>query len=156
MGRLVAVAALGGSVATHPFVRKVLGGGGIGNAGWNEKVVKKVVGRVMDDDRLEDRVWNSELREVELWENERWSASGSGDVDGGGSGSGGWGKTYLRGGAERSAWTRGRDGWSGVLEDGNGDVRSVFSVIPSTFRISFLSTLRRQFLLIPLQPGPGK
>jgi hypothetical protein len=30
----------------------------------------------MDDDRLEDRHWNTEMREVELWENERWSPTG--------------------------------------------------------------------------------
>jgi len=78
---------------------------------------------------------------VELWENERWSASGNGDVDGGGSGGGRKGKTYLRGGAERSSWTRGIDGWNGVLDDGRGDVGSVFCYTfhiripsPSTFQ----------------------
>jgi hypothetical protein len=69
--------------------------------------------RVVDDSNLDDRHWSAEVREVELWENERWSVDG------------GWGKTHLKSG-ERSAWTRGRDGWSGVKEDGSGDVRSVF------------------------------
>jgi hypothetical protein len=31
-----------------------------------------VVRRVMDDDRLSDECWNSEMREVQLWENERF------------------------------------------------------------------------------------
>ncbi|KAH9065284.1 integral peroxisomal membrane peroxin-domain-containing protein [Lactarius vividus] len=52
--------------------------------------------RLIDNDGLKDRHWQSELREVELFENERW----------------------------RVAWTRGRDGWSGVTADGGGDVSS--------------------------------
>ena len=31
-----------------------------------------VVRRMMDDDRLSDECWNSEMREVQLWENERF------------------------------------------------------------------------------------
>jgi len=31
-----------------------------------------VVWRVIDDDRLSDECWNSEIREVQLWENERF------------------------------------------------------------------------------------
>jgi hypothetical protein len=31
-----------------------------------------VVRRVIDDDRLSDECWNSEMREVQLWENERF------------------------------------------------------------------------------------
>lgn len=70
--------------------------------------------RVIDDDKLKDRHWQSELREVELFENERW-------LPGEGAG---WGKASLKTG-ERVAWTRGRDGWSDVTADGSGDVRSV-------------------------------
>ena len=70
--------------------------------------------RLVDDDRLKDRHWHGELREVELFENERW-APGEGI---------GWNKANLKSG-ERVAWTRGRDGWSGVTADGSGDVRSV-------------------------------
>jgi hypothetical protein len=33
---------------------------------------KTFLQRVMDDDRLKDSCWNSEKREVELWENERF------------------------------------------------------------------------------------
>jgi hypothetical protein len=45
---------------------------------------------------------------------------------------------------ERGAWTRGRDGWSGVGEDGSGEVRSVFF----SFSFLFLSFL----IFSPLPP----
>lgn len=64
-----------------------------------------------DDANLRDEVWAGELRTVELWENERWTAES------------GWSKTALKG-SERKAWTRGRDGWSGIGE--GGQVRSVY------------------------------
>jgi hypothetical protein len=67
---------------------------------------------LVDDDRLKDRHCQSELREVELFENERW-APGEGV---------GWNKANLKTG-ERVAWTRGRDGWSAVTADGGSDVR---------------------------------
>jgi hypothetical protein len=58
------------------------------------------------------------------------TGGGGRNVDGeggtGSAGGGGWGKGYLKGLAERSAWTRRKDGWSGVGEDGSGEVRSVF------------------------------
>ena len=108
--------------------------------------------RVLDDDKLEDKHWRAELRQVEVFENERWDpssreASGSaassasglggssfigpqspGTHDNTSAGGGkpyrtGWGKSNLKSG-ERKAWTRGRDGWSGIAE--GGDVRSVF------------------------------
>jgi len=137
---------------------------------WSSKSIRAFAARIMDDDRLEDRHWNTEMREVELWENERWNSTGSSNPtspttststntdttntsisdssatingimgsgcnaggEGGGAGAdagGGWGKSYLRGSAERSAWTRGRDGWSAVGEDGSGEVRSVFHSLP--------------------------
>ncbi|KIK43400.1 hypothetical protein CY34DRAFT_81842 [Suillus luteus UH-Slu-Lm8-n1] len=107
--------------------------------------------RWIDDDRLDDKHWGAEMREVELWENERWApgpslssssstqdeldAMGSGfDVgDGSGSvlllgaGAGTWSKTNLRS-ADRAPWTRARDGWSGV----GGEVSSnlTFSLTP--------------------------
>lgn len=34
-----------------------------------------IIQRVLDDDRLTDECWNSEMREVELWENERLGGS---------------------------------------------------------------------------------
>ena len=100
--------------------------------------------RILDDDKLEDKLLGVELRQVEVFENERWnphSRDASGSISGLGSasflgspplsahdntsagGRSGWGKPNLKSG-ERKAWTRGRDGWSGVAE--GGDVRSVF------------------------------
>ncbi|KAJ3511622.1 hypothetical protein NLJ89_g3990 [Agrocybe chaxingu] len=107
-----------------------------------------VLQRLMDDDRLTDVCWTSELREVELWENERYGGGLPGVVDvlamGTVTGSGpaalsltspppvqkGWSKQNLRPG-ERTAWTRGRDGWSGV-EGSGGEVSSnlTFSLAP--------------------------
>ncbi|TFK52641.1 hypothetical protein OE88DRAFT_1658011 [Heliocybe sulcata] len=82
--------------------------------------------RALDDDRLDDRHWRTELRDVELWENERWMPGSSSDDS-----NGSWNKANLKAG-ERSAWTRGRDGWGGVLPDGSGDVSSnlTFSLAP--------------------------
>ena len=58
----------------------------------------------------------------------------------------GWSKQNLRAG-ERSAWTRGRDGWSGVgvggygsMVEGSGEVRFVF------FRFSFFIVIRVSFV----------
>jgi len=61
--------------------------------------------RIIDDDKLQDQHWHAPLKEVYLWENERYSQSGS---------SPGWSKSTLRLG-ERKAWTRGRDGWSDAI-----------------------------------------
>lgn len=108
-----------------------------------------VIQRIIDDDRLTDAAWNSEMRDVELWENERLGggeAHGSNDAllpatSNSHSSAGaygpptvGWSKANLRGGGrERGGWTRGRDGWNGVggggsgggLLDGQGEVRCV-------------------------------
>jgi len=103
---------------------------------WRKTIVLRLT-RLIDDDKLEDKHWRSEVREVELWENERWS-SNSRDIslDNGEtsalSNAGGWGKTKLKPG-ERKAWTRGRDGWSGVSDDGTGDVRSVLSLVHACY-----------------------
>ncbi|KAH9969764.1 integral peroxisomal membrane peroxin-domain-containing protein [Russula dissimulans] len=70
--------------------------------------------RLIDDDRLKDRHWQSELHEVELFENERWGP-GEGIE---------WSKANLKLG-ERVAWTRGRDGWSAVTADGSGSVSNL-------------------------------
>jgi hypothetical protein len=66
--------------------------------------------RIIDDDRLSDTVWESPLRDVDLFENER--VGGDPGI---------WSKTSLKQG-ERLAWTRGRDGWSAL---GRADVRCV-------------------------------
>jgi hypothetical protein len=39
---------------------------------WRCAALKTIVQRVVDDDRLTDVYWRSEMREVELWENERY------------------------------------------------------------------------------------
>jgi hypothetical protein len=99
---------------------------------WSLRVLPKVILPVLvhargaalhfiDDDRLSDEAWVSPLKEVELWENERWSSSAisSGAVAG-------WSKANLRPG-ERNGWTRRRDGWSDAspaTEKGDGSVRS--------------------------------
>ena len=36
------------------------------------KPLRTILERIMDDDRLNDRCWRAEMREVELWENERF------------------------------------------------------------------------------------
>ncbi|KAH8833406.1 integral peroxisomal membrane peroxin-domain-containing protein [Flagelloscypha sp. PMI_526] len=85
-------------------------------------VMMKLV-RLLDDDRLDDRVWASEVREVELFENERLGSS-DGEKKG-------WSKENLSD-KERGPWTRGRDGWSSV-GDSQGHVSSnlTFSLSPN-------------------------
>ncbi|THH20594.1 hypothetical protein EW146_g803 [Bondarzewia mesenterica] len=75
------------------------------------------IARVVDNDRMKDEHWQSPLREVELFENERWAPGESGLA-------GAWGKSLLKSG-ERVAWTRGQDGWSGISADGSGDVSNL-------------------------------
>lgn len=100
--------------------------------------------RFIDNDQLEDKHWRSELKEVYLWENERWV--GVPGVDESVLSGSSWSKNNLRPG-ERKAWTRGRDGWSGVAEDGSGDVKSVFFcahafllIMPALTGLGLLST----------------
>ncbi|KAI0059633.1 hypothetical protein BV25DRAFT_1061236 [Artomyces pyxidatus] len=99
-------------VLTHPFTHRtlplLLSALPLGR--WRGRVT-----RAIDDDRLKDRHWRSPMRDVELFENERWV--------GGDGGSGTWSKSHLKPG-ERVPWTRGRDGWSGLSADGSGDVSS--------------------------------
>ncbi|KAG8936400.1 hypothetical protein FRC02_002624 [Tulasnella sp. 418] len=59
--------------------------------------------RVVDDDQLLEKHWAAPMKEVAVWENERWNPST------------GWTSTNLRVG-ERKPWTRGQDGWSGTVE----------------------------------------
>jgi hypothetical protein len=96
---------------THPFVQRTLPLllSTLSLSYWRARLT-----RLIDDDRLKDRHWQSELREVELFENERWVPGESA----------GWSKANLKSG-ERVAWTRGRDGWTGVAANGAGDIRSV-------------------------------
>ncbi|KAF9077471.1 hypothetical protein BDP27DRAFT_1311099 [Rhodocollybia butyracea] len=153
--------------------------------GLFRKQLKMRIQRIIDDNNLSDQVWNSEIREVELWENERLDPgnlplSPSSGVNTsptlasrilsppppyskpeesperktparpplpqhqhqrsrstffGTSSSGGWSKSYLQSN-DRAAWTRGRDGWSGIAGSGNdtdGTVSSnlTFSLAPN-------------------------
>ncbi|KAJ3764416.1 integral peroxisomal membrane peroxin-domain-containing protein [Lentinula raphanica] len=106
------------------------------------KRIKMRLQRFLDDNNLSDKVWNSEIREVELWENERLDPSmmplsPSTSTIRGPSLNKGWSKSHLKTN-DRAPWTRGRDGWSGVAgsgADGDGTVRSVsnltFSLAPN-------------------------
>lgn len=112
------------------------------------KPIPMVLQRMIDDDRLSDRAWNSEIAEVDLWENERLdstfpSVSPYSDADcniglahhdpthSTSAHTSPWSKSNLKSG-ERTAWTRGRDGWNGVGAGGtitnveaSGEVRYV-------------------------------
>ncbi|KAH9841736.1 integral peroxisomal membrane peroxin-domain-containing protein [Rhodofomes roseus] len=124
-------------LCTHPFtlhtIPNILSG-----AQPTFNALRTRLARLIDDDRLEDRHWRATLRDVELFENERWAAPtgragsvmsrsvsdvGEDAVKAGLTSDAGWAKTNLKPG-ERKAWTRGRDGWSGVGEDGSADVSS--------------------------------
>ncbi|KAJ3926058.1 MAG: integral peroxisomal membrane peroxin-domain-containing protein [Lentinula lateritia] len=95
--------------------------------------------RILDDNNLSDDVWISEMREVELWENERLDpgitaipATFFGTAP---PSNGGWSKIHLKSN-DRAPWTRGRDGWSGVPGSGgdsDGTVSSnlTFSLAPN-------------------------
>ncbi len=107
---------------THPFTQYTLLPFALQLAQPHFKATRARFTRFVDNDHLEDKHWRSELKEVYLWENERWAAISGGDDSVFTDSS--WSKSNLRPG-ERKAWTRGRDGWSGVAEDGSGDVRSV-------------------------------
>jgi hypothetical protein len=62
----------------------------------------------VDDDNLTDQTWSSPLREVELYENERWDDLARVPAVPGGKG--GWSKDKL---GDRPPWTRARDGSGG-------------------------------------------
>ncbi|KAJ3918603.1 integral peroxisomal membrane peroxin-domain-containing protein [Lentinula edodes] len=103
------------------------------------KRVKMRFQRILDDNNLSNDVWISEMREVELWENERLdpgitaiSATFFGTAP---PSNGGWSKIHLKSN-DRAPWTRGRDGWSGVAGSGgdsDGTVSSnlTFSLAPN-------------------------
>ncbi|KAF5335345.1 hypothetical protein D9611_011682 [Ephemerocybe angulata] len=100
--------------------------------------IATILQKIIDDDRLTDKCWNSEMREVELWENERLGGEPASPQPGmeqpvSSSQTTGWSKANLRPG-ERAAWTRGRDGWNGVgggSLDGQGEVSNLtFSLAP--------------------------
>ncbi|KAI0771430.1 hypothetical protein BC629DRAFT_1595665 [Irpex lacteus] len=114
---------------THPVTQYTLLPFALQLAQPHYKATRARFTRFVDNDHLEDKHWRSELKEVYLWENERWAGISGGDDSVFTDSS--WSKSNLRPG-ERKAWTRGRDGWSGVAEDGSGDVSSnlTFSLSP--------------------------
>jgi hypothetical protein len=73
----------------------------------NEKALITHWRTFRDDDRLSDYHWQDGVREVELWENERWDKDKHV-----------WGKD-----SDRKRWTRSADGWSPI--NGEEQVRSV-------------------------------
>ena len=117
-------------VATHPFTRYAVWPLLLEGTARRLVTLRMWATRLVDNDHLEDKHWLSELRTVELWENERWTGgSSSSSIDSDNAQTGlGWSKVNLKP-IERKPWTRGRDGWSGVSDDGSGDVRSVPSVL---------------------------
>ena len=98
---------------THPFSRAWLP---VLLAPYHKRLRQRII-QLADDDRLEDRHLRSELRIVELWENERMGAGSNGTSV--------FDKSNLRPN-ERKGWTRGRDGWSNSNSEGKGDVKCVF------------------------------
>ncbi|KAJ7117726.1 integral peroxisomal membrane peroxin-domain-containing protein [Mycena epipterygia] len=98
-------------------LRSKLGGG----SASSPRCWKSVGVRLIDDANLTDECWVAQMREVELFENERFGAADDGTLQE-------WSKSNLRDG-ERTGWTRGRDGWSGV--GGKGGVSNLtFSLDP--------------------------
>ncbi|KAF9458809.1 hypothetical protein BDZ94DRAFT_1312920 [Collybia nuda] len=139
-----------------------------------QKPLLTVLERILDDDRLSDKCWRAEMREVELWENERRGSPASnhtedhdqhehtpssptrstpvprqGPTQSGAPVTEGWSKTNLRPG-ERTPWTRGRDGWGGV-GSGKGAVRSVSFVFLYLLPL-FTHSTSFQFILPPSLP----
>lgn len=78
--------------------------------------LRTTIERLIDNDRLPDEIWRAEKREVELFENERYEGGSSGNTPVTESTGQGWSKLNLKSG-ERCAWTRGRDGWTGIGPD---------------------------------------
>ena len=98
---------------THPYSLRVLPA----VLASFKKPLRAIVARLVDNDNLEQKHWSAPMKEIELWENERLGPSSSSSaID--------WSKVHLKAG-ERKGWTRGRDGWSDLVNSPDGDVRSV-------------------------------
>ncbi|KNZ80789.1 hypothetical protein J132_04294 [Termitomyces sp. J132] len=107
--------------------------------------LRTILERIRDNDRLDDTCWNAEMREVELFENERFVPSRSRPCSNPILPQGqrfslpptpmsppdptdpGWGKANLRSG-ERRGWTRGQDGWGGVRTRSRAGSNLTFSL----------------------------
>lgn len=143
---------------THPFTQHNLLPGLQSTFGVLSNHFRAQAHQFVDDDKLEDRHWRTELREVELYENERWAPGLNGASDEGAKAEGTWSKTNLKLG-ERKPWTRGRDGWSGVSDDGSHEVRLARSSAParpssSTMGVDLIvSSLHSSNLTFSLAPG---
>lgn len=117
-------------IMTHPMTQRILPA--LLSAGRNAYLT--TFQRIIDNDRLEDDVWASPMKEVELWENERWSlaantSTGSKDKYSN------WSKAHLKNG-ERKGWTRRRDGWSGDHDLGGNTETDIRSVVLFLFLFS--------------------
>ncbi|KAF5348576.1 hypothetical protein D9756_009653 [Leucocoprinus leucothites] len=98
---------------------------------WIKMPLPTIVERLIDNDKLPDEVWRAETREVELFENERYDGVAP-VVESTGQG---WSKANLKPG-DRSQWTRGRDGWTGIGPE--DEIRSNIPPPPSVFGILLL------------------
>lgn len=96
------------------------------------------VQRLIDDNNLADSCWTPEMREVELFENER-------HLDAQGETEKSWSKENLKS-DERSAWTRGPDGLG-------GSVRFVCSSIFHDGQTAHRGSLCSSNLTFTLEPG---
>ncbi|KAK7025128.1 integral peroxisomal membrane peroxin-domain-containing protein [Favolaschia claudopus] len=96
--------------------------------------------RLLDDSNLTDQCWIAEMRAVELFENERFGGREflllplsilhcTHFIHSADEAHREWNKTNLRDG-ERTGWTRGRDGWSGVGGQGGVSSNLTFSLDP--------------------------
>ena len=130
------------------------------------KALSTVIQRFMDDDRLTDECWNSEMRQVELWENERYNGPmpPPAVMDDDSSSLATtmrkrWGKQHLRS-SERGPWTRSRDGSNDISADGNGvgvdasgEVRFVFYDFFLCIPFNVLHVRTSSNLTFSLAPG---
>ncbi|XP_006460480.1 hypothetical protein AGABI2DRAFT_184925 [Agaricus bisporus var. bisporus H97] len=103
---------------------------------------QSTIERLIDNDRLPDEIWSAEKKEVELFENERYDSGNSNSSTSPTtlnygmefSNEQGWSKTNLRPG-ERCAWTRGRDGWTGIGPNDEISSNLTFSLAPNWYFI---------------------
>ncbi|KIJ53498.1 hypothetical protein M422DRAFT_775591 [Sphaerobolus stellatus SS14] len=89
---------LGPIILCHPMVLRVISAlVEPTSRTWRPKIQK-----LIDDDNLLEHHWNADIKDVELWENERWTPAT------------GWSKTALKAGEK--PWTGGDGEWIEVLK----------------------------------------
>jgi hypothetical protein len=140
----------GAFILNHPWTKPALAGlfTRIDTSREGRKIMKMAkegghkLREWIEQDRLDDFVWERGWRNVEVFENERYlpdkrAASSTGVV-------GGWSAHNLRMG-ERMPWTKGPDGWTSdeveVLPGHRIDVRCVPPLPPICFLMSFRADL---------------